>query len=122
MSAPPLEALQPAPDVGEMEDEIRRLSEERIAELEEKGFKRWTKGNMDRLYINAAQLGLDCDYYKTGNISGAEFQGERISNCEARRMKAAKTYIDINTGKARSDNYTLLKAVKALAGIEEEEE
>lgn len=96
------------------------ITEERIAELEKMGFNRWTKGNMDRLYINAAQLGLDCSYYKTGNISGADFKGERISNCEARRMKAAKTYIDIKTGKAHSDNYTLENAARELAGIEKE--
>ena len=97
-----------------------KLSDERIIELESKGFKRWTKGTMDRLYINASQLGLDCDYYKTGNISGAEFKGKHVSNCEARRMKAAKTYIDILTGKAHSDNRTLLMAAEELAGISDE--
>lgn len=94
------------------------ITEERIEELTKKGFNRWTKGNMDRLYINAAQLGLDCTYYKTGNISGADFQGCSISNCEARRMKAAKTYIDIKTGKVHSDNSTLEKAAAELAGLE----
>ena len=32
------------------------LTEKRIAALEEKGFNRWTKGNYDRLYINASDL------------------------------------------------------------------
>ena len=95
------------------------LTEERINELVKMGFTRWTKGNYDRLYINASTLGLDCTYYKTGNISGATFGDHSISNAEARRMKAAKTYIDVKTGKAYSDNYTLLKAVEELAGIEE---
>ena len=95
-----------------------KLSEEKIIELEEKGFKRWTKGNIDRLYISAGQLGLDCEYYHTGNISGATFQDKHVSNCEARRMKAAKTYIDINTGKVHSDNIELLKAACDLSGIE----
>ena len=94
------------------------MTDTRIAELEGKGFKRWTKGNMDRLYINAAQLGLICSYYNTGNVRSAEFNGESISNCEARRMKAAKTFIDIKTEKVYSDNYTLLEATKVLAGIE----
>lgn len=97
-----------------------KLTEKKIAELESKGFKRWTKGNIDRLYINAAQLGLDCAYYKTGNISGADFQGAHVSNCEARRMKAAKTYIDVTTGTVHSDNSTLANAAEALAGIGEE--
>lgn len=94
------------------------LTEERINELVKMGFTRWTKRSYDRLYINASTLGLDCTYYKTGNISGATFGDHSISNAEARRMKAAKTYIDVKTGKAHSDNYTLLKAVEKLAGIE----
>jgi len=95
------------------------MTDARIAELETKGFKRWTKGNYDRLYINAGQLGLICSYYNTGNVRSAEFNGASISNCEARRMKAAKTFIDVKTGKAYSDNYALLEAVKTLAGIED---
>ena len=61
---------------------------EKINELENKGFKRWTKGNLDRLYINATQLGLECDYYKTGNVRSAWFNGDHVSNSEACRMKA----------------------------------
>lgn len=95
------------------------LTEERINELVKMGFTRWTKGNYDRLYINASTLGLDCTYYKTGNISEATFGDHSISNAEARRMKAAKTFIDVKTGKVHSDNFTLLKAAESLAGIEE---
>lgn len=94
------------------------LTNEKIAELEAKGFKRWTKGNLDRLYINASQLGLVCSYYNTGNIRDAEFNGGSISNCEARRMKAAKTFVDIKTGRVYSDNNTLKDAAIALAGLE----
>lgn len=94
------------------------MTGERIAELERKGFKRWTKGNLDRLYINASQLGLVCTYYNTGNIRHAEFGGLGISNSEARRMKAAKTFIDIKTERVHSDNYALENAAKILAGIE----
>lgn len=90
------------------------LNEEMIAELTKKGFNRWTKGNLDRMYINAFQLGLVCDYYNTGNIRHAKFQDYDISNCEARRMKAAKTFVDIKTGKVHSDNYTLEQAAEEL--------
>ena len=93
------------------------LTENRIAELEKLGFSRWTKGNLDRMYINAAQLGLVCSYYKTGNISSAEFQGESISNCQARRYKAAKTFIDIKTERVFSDQPALKIAAAELAGI-----
>jgi hypothetical protein len=93
------------------------LNENRIVELENLGFSRWTKGNLDRMYINAAQLGLVCSYYKTGNISSAEFQGESISNCQARRYKAAKTFIDIKTERVFSDQPALKIAAAELAGI-----
>ena len=90
---------------------------ERIDELEEQGFKRWQKGQFDRLYINADQLGLECKYYKTGNIKSALFNGDEISNSEAYRMKAAKTYIDVKTGEVISTNSTLRKAAMVLAGL-----
>ncbi len=95
------------------------ITNERIAELEGLGFKRWTKGNIDRLYINAGQLGLNCTYYKTGNIHSAEFQGVSVSNCHARRMKGAKTYIDVKTGRVYSDDSWLRDAAAELAGIEQ---
>ena len=92
---------------------------ERIDELEAYGFKRWQKGEFDRLYINADQLGLECKYYKTGNIKSAWFNGDEISNSEGYRMKAAKTYIDVATGEVISTNSTLRKAAMELAGINE---
>ncbi len=91
---------------------------DRIEELEAMGFKRWTKAGMDRLYINASALGLNCTYYKTGNVSNAWFDGYEISNCEARRMKASKTYIDIKTEKVYSDNTTLAEKAAEISGCE----
>ena len=90
------------------------LNEAIIKALEDKGFKRWTKGIMDRMYINASTLGLECTYYSTGNIKSAEFKGESISNSQGRRYKAAKTYIDVKTGKVRSDYPTLQEAAEQL--------
>lgn len=102
------------------------MNEKMIEKLAAKGFNRWTKGKYDRMYINAKDLGLDCEYYKTGNIHRATFRGEGISNSEAYRMKAAKTYIDIATGEVISDNRYLkeateevLEAVKAEIEAEE---
>lgn len=89
----------------------------RIAELEEKGFRRWQKGNFDRLYINAVKLGLECDYYKTGNIRSACFNGEGISNSRARRMSMEKTYIDVKTGRVYSTNDELKLQAAILAGV-----
>lgn len=93
---------------------MANLSEEMIKRLEDKGFNRWTKGTMDRLYINAGTLGLEVRRYKTGNISHAEFNGVEISHAEGYRMLSSKTYIDIKTGKVFSDNDTLEQAAKEL--------
>lgn len=102
------------------------MNEKMIEKLAAKGFNRWTKGKYDRMYINAKDLNLDCEYYKTGNIHSATFRGEGVSNSEAYRMKAAKTYIDITTGEVVSDNRYLkeaaeevLEAVKAEIEAEE---
>ena len=90
-----------------------------IEKLEEMGFRRWTKGSYDRLYINASDLGLECTYYNTGNVKHATFKGEDISNCEARRMKASKTYINVEDGTIHSDNDTLSEAVmEILASVQ----
>lgn len=97
------------------------MTDNMIKALEKMGFKRWTKGNYDRLYINARDLGCEFEYYKTGNIKYAEFDGEKISNSRGYSMKAAKNYIDIKTGKAYSDNYTLLGKVEELLAKAQEE-
>ena len=105
------------------------MNEKMIAKLEAKGFNRWTKGNMDRLYINAQAMGLTVSYHKTGSVAEAYWNGERISNAEGRRMMSAKTYIDLKDGALHSDNYwndDLKNAAQALidevtAEIEAEE-
>lgn len=85
-----------------------------IEALEAKGFKRWTKAGYDRMYINASALGLNCEFYKTGNISYAEFDGSEISNSRARKMRAAKTYLDLKTGRLYSDDNLLKDAAQNL--------
>lgn len=70
-----------------------------IEALEKKGFNRWTKGNMDRLYFNLEKSGdLELDYYKNGNLRAADLNGERISNAEACRLLAVKCFIDLKNG------------------------
>lgn len=76
-----------------------KMTDEKINELINRGASRWTKGGHDRLYINPEIVGLECDYYKTGNIRYAEFNGEKISNSRAAKIKSIKSYIDIETGK-----------------------
>ena len=91
---------------------------DRIPELESMGFHRWQKNGMDRMYINASDLGLTCWYYKSGNISSAEFNGEIISNTKARGLKFSKTYIDLIKRKLVSESETLLAAAAELIGVE----
>lgn len=98
-----------------------KLNEKQIAALEGKGFKRWTKGSMDRLYIDATEMGLELTYYKTGNVSGATWQGEQISNSQGRAYKYAKTYIDVATGEVVSTNDTLREAAEAILSEVERE-
>lgn len=102
------------------------MSDKMIDKLATKGFNRWTKGNMDRMYINASQLGLACSYHTTGSIKNATFCGDSISNCEARRLKADKCYVDLKTGTITANNSRLSDAAQALideasAEIEAEE-
>lgn len=68
-----------------------------IIDLATKGFTRWTKPGMDRMYIDAGALGLSCEYYNTGNIREAHLNGKSISNSRARRLKEMKTYLDLTT-------------------------
>lgn len=94
-----------------------------IEKLEAKGFKRWTKGNFDRLYVNAEDLGLECECYSGGNIRYAELDGEKISNSWARELKKAKTFIDVKTGEIHSDSETLKEKVEEIIDqLNEDEE
>ena len=70
--------------------------EEKIATLEAKGFKRWTKYGKDRLYINAEKLlNLEIHYRKSGSISFSEMDGDSISHGEAYRLIGSKIWIDL---------------------------
>ncbi len=90
------------------------MTDKMIEKLEAKGFKRWTKNGHDRLYANATSFGLVCEYYKTGNVKNAEFNGESISNCCARRLMSAKIYIDIADGKIYGGSESMMmEAVEA---------
>lgn len=73
------------------------IKETKIRELEGKGFKRWQKHGMDRLYINCESYGCEFDYYNSGNISSARFNGEKISNSLGRKFLATKVWVDVDT-------------------------
>lgn len=85
------------------------MNDTMIKKLESKGFKRWTKetarGTIDRLYISAKMLGLTVEYYKTGAVKFAEWNGEPVSHAEGRRMLNAKIYIDLKDDSLHCDKY-----------------
>lgn len=94
------------------------MTENMINKLVAMGCNRWTKGNHDRLYINADLLGVECDFYKSGNISSAWFRGEKISNAQALRYLGGKTYIEVATGEVHSDYDALADAARELIAEE----
>lgn len=83
------------------------MNEKMIAKLESKGFKRWTKGTADRLYVDCYALGLE-------NGRWATMGGYDLSHADTRRVKAAKTYIDVQTGELVSDEWHCEEAAKAI--------
>ena len=93
------------------------LHEDKIAELTSKGFTRWSKDDMDRLYISAAALGLKYELNKSGAICSASFRGQHISNRSAARYRRARTYVDVKTGRIFSVVPALADAARELAGI-----
>lgn len=79
------------------------MDEKDIAKLMAAGGKRWSKYGKDRIYFDATTLGLDVSYYKTGSIDHAEWQGESISNADARRLLSSKVYVDCADGSLHVD-------------------
>ncbi|MFF1341156.1 hypothetical protein ACFVYT_25085 [Streptomyces sp. NPDC058290] len=67
------------------------------------GGSHWQRGDMDRVYFNnPAQLaGLEISHYKSGNISGAYWQGELVSNSQGYKLATSidKLWYDLADGK-----------------------
>lgn len=95
------------------------FTDEEIKTLTDRGFNRWTKklsnGKvMGRLYIKPEYLGLELTRYKSGNISSAKFNGETISNSEARRIESTKCYVDVATKEVVCDREDLKQAAQEV--------
>ncbi|GIH70362.1 hypothetical protein [Sphaerimonospora thailandensis] len=67
------------------------------------GGSEWIRGDKHRVYINnwAEFAGLEVSRYNTGNISYAEWDGEKISNSQANKILSSidKVWFDTATGK-----------------------
>lgn len=95
------------------------FTDDEIKTLTDRGFNRWTKklpnGKViDRLYIDPEYLGLELTRYKSGNISSATFNGETISNSEARRIEGTKCYVDVVTKEVVCDREDLKQAAQEV--------
>ena len=80
------------------------LTKECIAALQEEGFTLWEGSNRARLYFPATEAGLEIERHKSGSISHAELNGEKISNNQAGRMLNGTVYINAKTGDLICDN------------------
>lgn len=87
-----------------------------IAKLIALGGNEWTGGNHHRVYFNvdawAPLADLNINYYKTGNISGAGWNGDAISNTRAGKMTDGKMFFDCNTGEFVMQYFTDTAAVE----------
>lgn len=95
-------------------EQYKGTKEARVEKLEKMGLKRWQKAGYDRLYVNAKAVGLTVEHYNTGNVCYAEWKGEKISNGRARRMMAAKVYIDVETMTVHGEDYMLVEAAREM--------
>jgi hypothetical protein len=74
------------------------MDAKQIKKFEDAGFKRWTKNNMDRLYIDTTKLGLECDFKRDHEPCLGDWQGKRVSNADCRRIYFSKVYVDVRDG------------------------
>lgn len=68
------------------------MTNEKIKALENKGFKRWTKGDKDRLYIKVWKLPNVKTNYENGCV---EINGEELSRTKSNKVNYASIYIDL---------------------------
>lgn len=65
------------------------------------GGNRWQKAGHDRVYLDWAEFApIEITRYKTGNLSGAAWKGDGISNRQAHKLLASlrSVYYDVHTG------------------------
>jgi hypothetical protein len=79
-------------------EEPTMMTDEQIAKYEDAGFSRWTKRDMDRLYIDTTRLGLECDLKRDHEPCLGDWQGKRVSNADCRRIYFSKVWVDVKDG------------------------
>lgn len=72
-----------------------KFNEKQIEALENKGFKRWTKGDKDRLYIKAWNLPNVKTIWKKNGKKCVEINGEELSYTKSSEVNYTSIYIDL---------------------------
>jgi hypothetical protein len=75
--------------------EETKMTNEKIKALENKGFKRWTKGDKDRLYIKAWNLPNVKTIWKKNGKKCVEINGEELSYTKSSEVNYTSIYIDL---------------------------
>lgn len=94
-----------------------------INSLIQAGGKEWQSNGYHRVYFNnlAELYGLECSYYKTGNISSATLNGESISNSQARKLSSGlafgKVWFDLKDGEFHTKDLGPQTSEKLIGAI-----
>ena len=91
---------------------MTKLNEKQIEAAKKIG-NEWTGGKHRRIYINdiyeryCRLYDFKADFYKSGNVSSATENGEKITNSRASGIISdvtdIKIYVDLNTGKINAE-------------------
>lgn len=76
-----------------------RLTCWQVEKLEGAGGKRWTEGDMDRVYLDPTKLGLEVEFRRSGKVESASFDGTPITDDAARHVLNSRVYVDVASGR-----------------------
>jgi hypothetical protein len=82
--------------------------------------KLWEKGEYKRIYFNRGLLmvtmGIEVEFYKTGNLASCHISDERISNCKGKKLMArldnVKCFYDLVKSEFVCDDAEILESVE----------
>lgn len=93
-----------------------KLTEASVQKVIDAGANHWVKGDFDRYYIDVKDL-VDYDFYKSGNVSYASIDGEKISNTKGTQLLCTKIFVE--NDELVSDSEELVELAMNHYGLEE---
>lgn len=108
----------------------KETKENKLQKLKEAGGNEWEGGDNHRVYFNDLRKdhGLEIERRKSGSISYAELNGEKISNNKAGQIEEtlarAKVWYDVNTGEYHSSGLSdkssenIISNIKKRSGVD----